>query len=392
MKLPIRTITLGTADPHPLPPASVKQARSAAEHALRSYQRGGYDVQTVRLSTRPILRDLASWKAEGILDYAGELAQLAAAAPFDFCSVGTALLGTPPDRIQILADLLADQDMLSATVQVASPESGINTAAVRIAASIIRHLADRTPESFGNFRFAAVANVAAGGAFFPSAYHTGPTSLSIGTQGADAITAAARPGLSIGDITARLHAAITDHALPIARIGMEASAGADVQFGGIDLSPAPGAGSSIAAGLESFGFGPVGSPGTITLTAAVTAALRGTDVPKCGYNGLMLPVLEDSVLGERWAQGCLDAHKLLCYSAVCGTGLDTVPLPGNTPQPHIERLIMDVATLALRLDKPLSARLMPVAGTQHGDRTSFTSPFLLNTVVHDLQPSSDLPG
>jgi uncharacterized protein (UPF0210 family) len=306
--------------------------------------------------------------------------------------VGTALLGTPPDRIQLLSDVLAGQDMLSATVQVASHEAGINAEAVRIAASIIRHLADRTPESFGNFRFAAVANVAAGGAFFPSAYHTGPACISIGTQGADAITGAARPGLSIGDITARLHAAITDHALPIARIGMEASTGADVRFSGIDLSPAPGAGSSIAAGLESFGFGPLGSPGTITLTAAVTAALRGTDVPKCGYNGLMLPVLEDSVLGQRWAQGCLDAHKLLCYSAVCGTGLDTVPLPGNTPQPHIERLIMDVATLALRLDKPLSARLMPVAGKHHGDRTSFTSPFLLNTVVHDLQPSGDLPG
>ncbi|HYT36776.1 MAG TPA: DUF711 family protein [Ktedonobacteraceae bacterium] len=44
-------------------------------------------------------------------------------------------------------------------------------------------------------------------------------------------------------------------------------------------------------------------------------------------------------------------------------------------------LLCDVATLALRLNKPLSARLFPVPGKKAGQRTEFTSPYLTNTLV-----------
>lgn len=42
---------------------------------------------------------------------------------------------------------------------------------------------------------------------------------------------------------------------------------------------------------------------------------------------------------------------------------------------------LDVASLALRLHKPLSARLFPVPGKQAGERTEFSSPYLTNTLV-----------
>jgi uncharacterized protein (UPF0210 family) len=95
----------------------------------------------------------------------------------------------------------------------------------------------------------------------------------------------------------------------------------------------------------------------------------------------MLPVLEDAVLGRRWEEGHLSAHQLLLYSAICGTGLDTLPLPGDVPPESIAHLLLDVATLALRLNKPLSARLFPVPGKRIGDHTEFTSPYLTNTLV-----------
>jgi uncharacterized protein (UPF0210 family) len=95
----------------------------------------------------------------------------------------------------------------------------------------------------------------------------------------------------------------------------------------------------------------------------------------------MLPVLEDAVLGRRWEEGLVNAHQLLLYSAICGTGLDTVPLAGDVAAESIAHLLSDVATLALRLNKPLSARLFPVPGKNAGDRTEFTSPYLTNTVV-----------
>src|SRR5260370_21447762 len=95
----------------------------------------------------------------------------------------------------------------------------------------------------------------------------------------------------------------------------------------------------------------------------------------------MLPVLEDAILGRRWEEGLVNTHQLLLYSAVCGTGLDTVPLPGNMEAEVIAHLLLDVATLALRLHKPLSARLFPVPGKQAGERKEFLSAYLNNNLM-----------
>jgi uncharacterized protein len=54
-------------------------------------------------------------------------------------------------------------------------------------------------------------------------------------------------------------------------------------------------------------------------------------------------------------------------SAVCGLGLDTVPLPGDFSLMQLERIILDVASLAVKLDKPLTARLLPVPGKAAGE-------------------------
>ena len=84
-----------------------------------------------------------------------------------------------------------------------------------------------------------------------------------------------------------------------------------------------------------------------------------------------MPVLEDSTLAARAAQGTFTVQDLLMYSAVCGTGLDTVPLPGDATAGQIAAVLLDVAALALRLNKPLIARLMPIPGKQAGDPTNF---------------------
>jgi hypothetical protein len=144
---------------------------------------------------------------------------------------------------------------------------------------------------------------------------------------------------------------------------------------------------SIAAAMEQAGLGLFGAPGTLALAATLTAAIRGAAaevVPSCGYCGLMLPVLEDETLGMRGAEGLLSVSSLLAYSAVCGTGLDTTPLPGDTPLPAVAALLADVAALAWRLRKPLSARLFLTPGAQAGDMTNFASPYLTNTRVLSL--------
>jgi uncharacterized protein len=96
--------------------------------------------------------------------------------------------------------------------------------------------------------------------------------------------------------------------------------------------------------------------------------------------------MEDDLLARRWEEGWLGVDQLLAYSAVCGTGLDTVPLPGDSSVGQLTALICDMATLAVRLKKPLSARLLPVSGKSAGERTDFSSPYIVNTLIKPLAP------
>jgi hypothetical protein len=47
-------------------------------------------------------------------------------------------------------------------------------------------------------------------------------------------------------------------------------------------------------------------------------------------------------------------------------------------------LLLDVSALAMRLDKPLTARLMPVPGKRAGDATEFDFGFFANSRVMAL--------
>jgi len=94
--------------------------------------------------------------------------------------------------------------------------------------------------------------------------------------------------------------------------------------------------------------------------------------------------MEDKGLARRWTEGTYNIDDLLAYSAVCGTGLDTIPLPGDVSEEQIARILGDVASLAWKWHKPLSARLLPVKGMKAGATTEFVDQYLFNTTVHPL--------
>jgi uncharacterized protein (UPF0210 family) len=127
-----------------------------------------------------------------------------------------------------------------------------------------------------------------------------------------------------------------------------------------------------------------GSSGTLTAARLITSAVKAVPVKQVGYSGLMLPIMEDKLLAQRWAESTYSIDSLLAYSAVCGTGLDTIPLPGEISLEQMERIFADVASLAVKWNKPLSARLQPVANKKPGDRTDFEDPYLSNTMLHPL--------
>jgi uncharacterized protein (UPF0210 family) len=134
-----------------------------------------------------------------------------------------------------------------------------------------------------------------------------------------------------------------------------------------------------------MGISKIGLHGSLAAASILTEAVDRANFPHTGFSGFMQPVLEDSVLAKRAAEGTLTIKDLLLYSAVCGTGLDTVPLPGDVSADQIAALLLDLSALALRLDKPLTARLMPIPGKQAGDPTGFDFEFFANSKVMALE-------
>ncbi|HZS75741.1 MAG TPA: DUF711 family protein [Ktedonobacteraceae bacterium] len=390
-KPPIRTLTLGLAEPHPLAFSAIERAAHILQQASQRYIDAGYEVQTLRISTRPVFDDLANASASDLVRYAQEVQRMLDDVGLEFCSCGTAKAASPQfslERIESIADMLEATTALNATVLLATGKDGIRYEAARHAARVMQRLARETAEGFGNFRFAVLARVDPGCPFFPSAYHSGPASLSIGLQGAGIVADALRPHTSGGahpldleQVRQWIANALVEQAASIVELGKGLAQKHNLVFGGIDLSPAPLGEESIVSAMELCGYGKVGETGTVAVASAITGALKSTSLPTCGYCGLMLPVLEDAVLGHRWEEGLVNTHSLLLYSTVCGTGLDTIPLPGDIEESAIAHLLLDVATMALRLNKPLSARLFPVPGKRPGERTTFTSPYLTNTLV-----------
>ncbi|HTI15803.1 MAG TPA: DUF711 family protein [Dictyobacter sp.] len=390
-KPPVRTITIGIDEPHPISRGTFASAHLILQQATEHFAEAGYEVQTLRLSTRPLLADLADWNGEAIARYVQQLEQICEDLGLAYCSLGTVDV-TQPDfslaRLDLLADLLVCSRMMNATVQMASTEHGLREDAALPTAQIIQRLAHDTPEGFGNFRFAMLACVKAGSPFFPAAYHAGPASLTVGLQGAGLLVDALREHgadgqhpLALAEIATIVRDTLIEQATPVVAIARQLAQDRGILFGGIDVSPAPMGTESIGTALELCGYDQLGSSGTLAVAGAFTSALKSIPLQTCGYNGLMLPVLEDATLGQRWSEGSVNAHQLLLYSAICGTGLDTIPLPGDTPAERLAHLLLDVATLAQRYQKPLSARLFPVPGKKAGEQTTFTSPYLTNTRI-----------
>jgi uncharacterized protein len=250
---------------------------------------------------------------------------------------------------------------------------------------VMEFLSVHSPQSLANFNFAALAMVPPGTPFFPAAYTAGSGhEFAIGLQSADVVAAA----LATTHDPAVAEQAIVDklgiHAKNIEETGREIAQQTGWKYSGIDLSPAPLKRESIGAAIEAFNGAWLGSSGTLSTAALITRAIKSIQVQQAGYSGLMLPIMEDSVIARRWSEGSLTIDSLLSYSAVCGTGLDVVPLPGRVSHDQLVRIIGDVASLAVKWHKPLSARLLPIAGKDAGDRTSYDNPRLVNVMIRPL--------
>jgi len=346
----------------------------------------GIEVQTKRLSSPPFARMVDCGNPGAVFDFVTAFQAAAAQNGFAYTSCGPSLPELP-ESAPLVADIL--KKVKGAFVSsIVADSRNIYPQAIHSAAQTIQTASSITPDGFVNLNYAALANTRPYGPFFPGSYAAvnEKPAYSIAVECADAVVAAFGAQISLAEMREKLLELLEDFARKVSSALNPLGYTYDLEFKGFDFSPAPfpEAACSLGGGIEALGV-ELGKTGSLAAASVVAHTLNRGRWKHAGYNGLMLPVLEDSLLVERAASGQLSVKDLLLYSAVCGTGLDTVPLPGDISVAEIESILWDVAALAVRLGKPLTARLMPIPGKKAGDPTEFDFGYFANSRVMHVE-------
>ena len=408
----IRSITYFCNPKYPLDEKALQKAGIFLDEARSAYEAVGYEVQTTRLATIPFPKMLGEKDIHDLPKLAEALAKAIQQVDIAYASLGPALPEIQrsyemiPDAITVSQNIFFGGGM--AGFRDGKPsDSKVYLTAVKACAEVIVKCATIEPNGFANLQFAALANVNAGAPFFPAAYHdSDEPAFAIATESADLAVEAFENAKTLEDGRNALISEITKHGQALSRVAQDITQSqfSNLQsppynpqlpittsqsptFLGIDfsLAPFPDDAHSLGNAVEKMGVPKIGLHGSLAAAAILTEAVDRADFPHIGFSGFMQPILEDSVLAKRAAEGTLTIKDILLYSAVCGTGLDTIPIPGNTTAEQIAPLLLDLCALALRLDKPLTARLMPIPGKKAGDETKFDFAFFAPSRVMALE-------
>jgi len=382
--------------------------------------RNGMEVQTIRIATNSFEdwigcfedagiedpRASNSGKSATVAERASRIARACEATGLEFCSLGPA---RSVEGILAIPTLLKASSRISASagLQCCELTDGCDKEILegKKRDAVVKVMAQLTLDGeLGNFRFAAGVNIEANTPFFPVAFHdpSAPTTVSIGTENSDLVVKAFQDtaGSGLNEAARRLETLMEAQLLPlqdlVRRLLMARPSDCpSVVFGGIDTSINPSLQSpehSLVRAYETvLGEGNFGRSGTLAVSEALTRVVHAglPGLIKVGFCGLMLPAMEDTLLAARASQDrpAYGISDLLTYSAVCGAGVDTVPVSLSEVQAMPQRvaaLLLDVAALSRKKGRPLACRLLPVVGAKVGHMTSFSSPYLVNARIFAL--------
>ncbi|HXS08108.1 MAG TPA: DUF711 family protein [Rhizomicrobium sp.] len=351
---------------------------AAAKTALNQ---AGFPGAGGRVTTEPFPQYIKGMSREEALALIGAIKK-AAANDHVGLNVGPAMMNDDDDTAaaDLLPQILADGGA-NANIIVAD-DKGLHWRAIATAAHAIHEIAAHSPNGNGNFGFAAIAMMKPYGPYYPGSWHTGPGKhFAIAMETANVVNHVFAKYHDPVQAQAHLTEELSQYTKEVEAVAMKVAAATGWTYEGIDATPAPGR-ASIATAFDAFLGAPIGASGSMTAAGIITRAVQATPVKRTGYSGLMIPVMEDKVLAQHWAENTFSLDSILAWSAVCAGGVDTVPLAGATSEKEIASIIGDVSWLAFRWSKPLGARLMVSPGKAKGDMTAFTAPALVNTKIH----------
>ncbi len=398
----IRSLTVGI----PLYSASTSELQSQLaafkQHAEALGERSQLRPRTIRLSLPPPSPDQfqQTGTLPAIIRGVSELAKAAGARwyclPIDlFQNANRSTL------LQEVLPILSRDTQLFLNLMVADLES-ISMIGAKEASEFILRASQRSQNGIDCFRVGISAGCPAGAPFFPFSRHQGQhASFSIAmetTRTALAVAQKARKTeQSLHAFQDCLIAALAREMKRVDEFGHQLAKKSGLRYLGLDASyaPFPDGKTSVAHIVEALGPTPVGAHGSVFITSILTSALQRAgeraDASLVGFNGVMYSVLEDEGLAHANDLRSLSLAKLALLSTVCGCGIDMVPLPSGMYSEEIAGLILDIATLSLRLHKPLGVRLLPIPNKMVNERTQFNLDFLCDSRVMDSGISASTP-
>ncbi len=300
-------------------------------------------------------------------------------------------------EIKLIPELIKEfGDLCNVCVNVGRDNSGVlNNDLINHCVEAVKHIAEITPRGEGNFNFTVNFNCKPLIPYFPASYHISnmEDQFVIGLETPDLLVNAVKnvnenKGKSnySEKMTAYYKAmstALQFHIDQIDAIIKEKCLNQGFVFAGYDSSAAPSKDcSSMVELYTQMGVEYFGAAGTVEISSLLTKVFKSIkNVNLVGFSGLMLALTEDKGLAQGSVSKDFDIRSLLTYSSVCGIGLDTVPIPGNTANHKIAALMRDTGTMAYRLNKPLTVRLFPVPNFEAGELTKFESSDLCNCSI-----------
>ena len=376
----------------------IEDAAVFCEKLTSIFQKYGYTVQTNRIVTNPFGEYLNTESLESAregLSYLNNL--LHHLNPSDIrirFAIGEA---KTTHEISLVPELIKEfGDLCNVCVNVGLDKNGIlDNEKITSSAEAVKKISEITPRGEGNFNFTANFNCDPLIPYFPASYHQKELGncFVIGLETPDLLVKVLSESNKKTHFTNHneqynhyynvMSEALQHHISAINSIIDLANLSNHFKFSGFDSSAAPSKDcESMTTVYEEMGVEYFGASGTVEASSLLTKvfkSLQGVDL--IGFSGLMLALTEDTGLAAGTLESNYDVRSLLTYSAVCGIGLDTVPIPGDTSIEKISALMRDTGTMAFRLEKPLTVRLFPALGLDAGDLTIFESDDLCNCAV-----------
>lgn len=345
----------------------------------------GIPIINKRISVTPISLIAAASHDKDYLKYAHTLDRAAKAVGVNFIGGFSALVQKgyqigDQTLIASLPQVLAETELVCASVNVGSTRSGINMDAVKQMGQVV--VAASKKDVMTNAKMVIFCNAVEDNPFMAGAFHgvgERDVVINVGVSGPGVVkTALEKVKGKPLDVVANT---IKETAFKVTRmgqlVGTVASERLGVPFGIVDLSlaPTPAVGDSVAQVLEEIGLEQVGTHGTTAALAMLNDAVKKGGIMACsqvgGLSGAFIPVSEDAGMIDAVRAGCLNIEKLEAMTAVCSVGLDMIAVPGDTPAETISAMIADEAAIGMINNKTTAVRVIPVPGAKVGDKVEF---------------------